>query len=258
LKTIDPVILSEAKNPVFMQGMNILGIDIDEFTRDEIHARVDGFLRENRFHRIATVNPEFLVEADRNPEFRRSLCLADLRVADGSGVVLAGLLSGRRIIRYPGADLLLHILAKAEREHIPIFLAIHKNGLSSLDQVKSALLKKYSDLIVNGAEIGIRNTKYQIPDTEYRILLCNFGAPVQELFLESFRSDFGGIRLAMGVGGAFDFFTGKRKRAPGWMRAIGLEWLWRLVREPRRAGRIWNATAVFLWKILLEKKKNSH
>jgi N-acetylglucosaminyldiphosphoundecaprenol N-acetyl-beta-D-mannosaminyltransferase len=250
--------------------MNILGIDIDESSRDEIHARVDGFLREDRFHRIATVNPEFLVEADRNPSFRDSLLSADLRVADGVGIVLASLFRGRRITRYPGADLLFHILAKAEREHIPVFLAVREDGLSKYEEVRQAIVKRYPDIEVSGenvdiadcrlqiADFGSRNLQSKILNHQCMILFCNFGAPSQELFLESFRDNSRGIRLAMGVGGAFDFLTGKRKRAPFFLRAIGLEWLWRLVREPRRAGRIWNATVVFLWKILLEKKKDPH
>lgn len=244
--------------------MDILGIDIDESSRDGVHARVDGFLRGNRFRRVATVNPEFLVEADRNPPFHDALSAADFRVTDGIGIVLAGLFRGRRITRYPGADLLLHILAKAEREQLPIFLAIRRDGLSSFKEIRDVLLKMFPCLIVGGDEWRMGNGEWEsCGDKEFVIrhpssviLLCNFGAPGQELFLESFRGDTGGIRLAMGVGGAFDFLTGKRRRAPVWMRAIGLEWLWRFVHEPRRARRIWNATVVFLWKILLEKKKN--
>lgn len=238
--------------------MNILGIDIDESTRDEIHARVNGFLRENRFHRIATVNPEFLVEADRNPAFRDTLSCADLRTADGMGVVFAGLFRGRRITRYPGADLLLHILAKAEREHIPVFLAVREDGLSAYKEIRQAILVRYPKVHIFGRDIRIGEIgNWKLPIGNSAIVLCNFGAPEQEYFLEGLRKEGTLSRLGMGVGGAFDFLTGKRKRAPLLLRTIGLEWLWRLVREPRRAGRIWNATAVFLWKVLLEKKKNS-
>ncbi len=239
--------------------MNILGIDIDESSRDEIHARVDGFLRGNRFRRIATVNSEFLVEADRNPPFHDALSAADFRVTDGIGIVLAGLFRGRRITRYPGADLLLHILAKAEEENVPIFLAVRKDGLSAYKEIRQAILVHYPKIHVFGRDIRIGeigNWKLEIGNSA--IVLCNFGAPEQEYFLEGLRKEGIPSRLGMGVGGAFDFLTGKRRRAPVWMRAIGFEWLWRLVHEPRRARRIWNATVVFLWKILLEKKKTTH
>lgn len=238
--------------------MNILGIDIDESSRGEIHARVEGFLCKDSFHRIATVNPEFLVEADRNPVFRDALRAADLRVADGFGIVLAGLLLGRRIVRYPGTDLMMHILEKAEREGLGIFLAIRKDGLSSYGEIRSALLKRYPNILIDGADVDISSDASCIIRHASSVLFCNFGAPEQELFLESLRSNPGSIRLAMGVGGAFDFLTGKRKRAPKWMRALGLEWLWRLLLQPTRIGRIRTATAVFLWRVFLEKKKTTH
>jgi glutamyl-tRNA synthetase len=86
------------------------------------------------------------------------------------------------------------------------------------------------------------------------IVLCNFGAPEQELFLMKLKDNSGDIRFAMGVGGSFDYLTGKQKRAPKWLRVIGLEWLWRLILQPKRFKRIWNATVVFLVKSL----KKSH
>jgi len=84
--------------------------------------------------------------------------------------------------------------------------------------------------------------------------LCNFGAPYQELLLAGLRNQPGTIRVAMGVGGSFDFLTGKVKRAPRWMRAVGLEWLWRLLLQPRRLKRIWNAVVVFPVQVFLKNK----
>lgn len=245
--------------------MDILGISIDESSRGDIHSTVDRFFHGNRFRRIATVNPEFLVEAKRNLVFRETLRSADICIADGFGIVLVGFLRGKRINRYTGADLLEYLLVKANREGFGVFLAVREDGLSSFDEIKAALLKKYPKLNINGGDfdVQIRNNdksgitkNVSIQSTISTILLCNFGAPAQEIFLESFRNSPGRICLAMGVGGAFDFLTGKRKRAPRWMRAVGLEWLWRLLREPHRAVRVWNATVVFSWKVLFEKKEN--
>jgi N-acetylglucosaminyldiphosphoundecaprenol N-acetyl-beta-D-mannosaminyltransferase len=242
--------------------MDVLGIDIDSLTREDIRERVDIFLREDRFHRIATVNPEFLVEADRNPDFRAALDAADLRVADGFGVVIVGWLRGERLRRFPGADLMDHILAKAEREGLGVFLAVRKDGLSTFEMVREAILKRYPNIVVSGENFDIADSKSRFLRSEinnYRsdILFCNFGAPEQEFFLEKLRKEKVSSRLLMGVGGSFDFLTEKRKRAPKWMRALGLEWLWRLLLQPTRAKRIWIATAVFLWKILRRKRKDS-
>jgi len=236
--------------------MNILGIDIDDLSRDEIHARVGTFLREGRFHRIVTVNPEFLVEAERNPTFFESLRQADLRVADGVGIAFAFRMFGKRLkCRYPGADLMEYILAKAERERLPVFLAVREDGLSAYKEIRQAILVRYPKIHIFGRDIRIGEiAHWKLPIGNSAIILCNFGAPEQEYFLEGLGKEGTLSRLGMGIGGAFDFLTGKRRRAPWWIRTIGFEWLWRLASEPHRVGRIWNATAVFLWKMLWEKK----
>lgn len=229
--------------------MEILGVTIDNLTRDEIIGRVKYFLDEPQFHQIATINPEFLLEAEKNPAFRTVLQNCDLRIADGVGISLAMLCKGEKLkYRFPGADLMLEILNIAHERKLGIYLAIRKDGLSSYEEIKSALQKKYPTLQINGSEIDskIPNTRYQIPNT---IILCNFGAPTQERFLQSLK-DQPLIRLTMGVGGSFDYLTGKLKRAPRWMRDFGLEWLWRLMKQPKRIKRIWNAVIVFPFRAL--------
>ena len=275
--------------------MNIFGVDIADIGKANVDAAIDRFLREPTFNQIATVNPEFLLEAERNTEFRDVLNRCDLRVIDGFGVVLAGLFHGVRLHRYPGADLMTDLLAKAEREHLSVFFAVKKGGLSSYDDVARAVRKKYPKMIFSGKDIAChseprpRDSLQRVgqgvcesrnPDAQWEIsrqarddmsrsfiLLCNFGAPEQELFLAKLRSAGTDVRLGIGVGGAFDFLTGKRKRAPKMMRVMGLEWLWRLIisvfscrrttvivyPKSKRMFRIWNATAVFLSKSVFKK-----
>lgn len=228
--------------------IEILGVPVSVDGRGRVLEKVGSYLREARFHRIATVNPEFLVLACQNNLFRENLRAADLRIADGFGMVLAGLLQGEEVPRFPGVDLLHDILSLAEKDGYPVFLAIRKDGLSSYEEIRQALLKKYPRLIIQGESL---DSRFQIPDS--KIILCNFGAPDQELFLEGLRNAEGDIRLAMGVGGSFDYLTGKQKRAPKCLRAIGLEWLWRLILQPWRFKRIWNAVVVFPVKVLLQK-----
>ncbi len=226
--------------------MDILGIPIDALTREEILLRVKTFLKEPKFHQIATVNPEFLREAEKNTDFRTVLLDTDLRVADGFGIVLAGLLRGTYIERFPGTDLMDEILSLANEQTLSVYLAVNKDGLSSFEEIRSALLKKYAHLIVRGADMDPKHSEsYTLQATSYKLALCNFGAPAQEIFLSRLRKEPGTVRLAMGVGGSFDYLTGKQKRAPQFLRAIGLEWLWRLIRQPKRWRRIWNALVVF-------------
>lgn len=232
--------------------MKLLGVSLSEGSREEILAQVRVFLTEPKFHRIATVNPEFLVLADTDQVFKNSLLAADLCVADGFGIVLAGLLRGNKMTRFPGVDLLHEVLAIAERDGHAVYLAIKTDGLSSHEEIRVALLKKYPRLTLHGVNIFTSealNPRFKNQDS--RIILCNFGAPEQELFLESIRNNPGDVRLAIGVGGALDFLTGKQKRAPHCLRNIGLEWLWRLILQPKRWKRIWNAVIVFPMKVLL-------
>jgi N-acetylglucosaminyldiphosphoundecaprenol N-acetyl-beta-D-mannosaminyltransferase len=174
-------------------------------------------------------------------------------VADGIGIVLAGLLQGKRIVRFPGVDLMHEILTIAERDGHTVYLAIKKDGLSSFEEIRTALLQKHPRLLIDGRDVSVQEPweSYQLKAKSYQLLFCNFGAPAQELFLESLRAHPGDVRLAMGVGGSFDFLTGKQKRAPQCLRAIGLEWLWRLILQPSRFRRIWNALAIFPVKVLI-------
>lgn len=234
--------------------MKLLGVPISQLSQEEILAQVKVFLAEPKFHRIATANPEFLVLADTDQVFKNSLLAADLCVADGFGIVLTGLLRGKKITRFPGVDLFHEVLTIAERDGHSVFLVINKDGLSSYEEICTALLNEYPRLAIQGVNIFVGealDSRFKIQDS--KIILCNFGAPEQELFLESIRNNPGDVRLAMGVGGAFDFLTGKQKRAPRCLRIIGLEWLWRLILQPKRWKRIWNAVIVFPMKVLLQK-----
>jgi len=91
------------------------------------------------------------------------------------------------------------------------------------------------------------------------IVFANFGAPYQEKFLNSLKSAKNSkMRLVMGVGGSFDYLTGKIRRAPVFTRKIGLEWLWRLIQQPRRIKRIWNAVIIFPIKIIFQKRNEQN
>lgn len=231
---------------------NIFGIPFISSSKKEILSRVRSGLIGNSFFRIATVGPEFLLRARKDGKFKENLLRADLRIADGFGITLAGWLYGKHISRFPGADLLHEILKEAEKRNLSVFLAIRKDGLSSLEEIQTALLKKYPKLNVTGQEYeSITNS--QLPTPNSQLIFCNFGAPDQEYFLESLRGRSESVRLAMGVGGAFDFLTGKLPRAPKWLCALGLEWLWRLFLQPSRWRRIGRAVIVFPMMVVKDK-----
>jgi len=277
--------------------MNILGAKVDNLAKKEILEKIEIFLREDnpstiqgkvlgKFHQIATINPEFILQAQKDEEFKNILNSCDLNVADGAGIWFAFLWFGKYLkSRMTGADLMEEILKIASANNHKIFLVASDRGLSGWEETRNAILKRYPNLEIDGVNFNCHservkrveesNKKELDPsaprslsrqkrgsaqdDIEkisvYDIVFCNFGAPEQEKFLyslKSLKSD--KIRLAMGVGGSFDFITGKIKRAPVFMRKLGLEWLWRLIQQPKRIKRIWNAVIIFPIKVLINGK----
>lgn len=228
--------------------MNIFGVRIDNLDRPTVLSTMSTWLTTGGFHRIATVNPEFLLLAHERAHFRESLRKADLCIADGVGIHFPFWLSGEKLpTRFPGADLMQAILHLAETKGYTVGLVLYENGLSTPEEIITALRRHYPNLAV---QVVSPLTTAHSPCT---ILFCNYGAPLQELYLESLREKQTNFRLVMGVGGAFDFLTGALPRAPRWMQHIGLEWLWRLMRQPSRFRRIWNAVIVFPIKVLSQK-----
>lgn len=240
----------------------ILGVKIDNLKRREIIECIEKFLDEPQFHQIATVNPEFILEAQKNQNFKNILNNSNLNIADGFGIRLAFLWRGKWLkTRMAGADLMMEILRIAESRGLEIFLACRKDGLSSFEEIQEAILKIYPNIKIFGGEFNIKDgviasEAWQSQNqNDFKIVLVNFGAPHQEIFINRLKSD--RIRLAMGVGGSFDFLTGKIRRAPVFLRQIGLEWLWRFLQEPSyRAKRIFRAIIIFPIRIIFDSRTN--
>jgi len=273
--------------------MEILGVKIDNFSREEALKKIADFLSEEKFHQIATINPEFVLEAQKNEKFKNILNSCDLNVADGIGIKLAFWRKGKKLKnRFAGADLMQEILKMADEKNLSIFLAANKDGLSLWEETARAINKIYPQLKISGTDLNKNNYGCELRVAGCEIVLCNYGAPFQEEFIHSLvniksdkpphlffdkiiqsnNSEYingnliknnslpskrcgGKIRLAMGVGGSFDFMIEKRKRAPIFMRNMGLELLYRLIQQPSRIKRIFNATIIFPIKIILVNKE---
>lgn len=228
-------------------SIEILGIKIDDDVRDA-RKLVEKLLDEQRPHRIVTVNPEILLEAERNPAYRELIQTADVRTADGVGIVIAAALRGRRIRRVTGSDLLGALLTVAADEKLNIFVATAKAGLSSAADVRARAHARYSSVNIRAIDVGVGE---RASDEQADVVIANFGVPLQEQWLAQAMPDFPKARIFVGVGGAIDYFTGKVRRAPLFVRAVGCEWLWRLFKQPRRARRIYNAVVKFPMHIFL-------
>ena len=240
--------------------MDIFGVRVDNLERKEMLEKISRFLSEDKFRQIATINPEFILEAQKDEEFKKILNGCDLNIADGMGIRFAFWRLGEKLkYRMAGAELMQEILKIANEKKLKIFLAANNKGLSNFEETRDAILQKYPTLEIDGVNMSCHSgldpesqeILKQVQDDKYDIIFCNFGAPFQEKFLNSLKCD--KIRLAVGVGGSFDYLTGKLKRAPKWMQFFGVEWLWRLILQPKRIKRIFNAVVVFPVKLIFYK-----
>ena len=219
-------------------ALRILGIPIHDVTLDEAVEQAAVWVREGGAHQIATVNPEFVMAARRDPAFRAVLEGADLCLPDGVGITLAARYLGRPLReRVAGVDLAEALAARAAREGWRLFLLGAAPGVA--DRVASVLAARYPGLTVAGTHAGSPRREEEddivrrVWEARADVLLVAYGAPAQDLWLARNLARTG-AKVGVGVGGAFDYIAGVVPRAPRWMRRAGLEWLYRLIRQPWR------------------------
>lgn len=242
--------------------VGIADVKIDALTRTEVLKRIGEMLGGDVpcFMRIATVNPDFVLRARSGESFARVLAAADLRVAEGVGIAWAARLAEAKIERYPGSDLLADALelARSCGWHVQIFA--RADGLSSVQDIEQMCAREYADLQVTVAAVACDESVSQLTQKQKRrptLYICNCGVPVQEELLESLR-DQDAWGVAIGVGGALDFLTGRVARAPRWMVHFGLEWVWRTAAQPRRIGKALRSVIVFPVVILVDLAKKKY
>ncbi len=226
----------------------ILGVPITVATPNELSKAIRRLLYRRRGH-IVTPNPEFLLLAQKHQEFFSVLENADLSIPDGIGLKFAGWLKGVNLHRYTGSNLVKYLLDIANQKRGRVAIANWRNGLSTNEEIVEAIKKRHPHLKTYVFSLDRENFNYDIkrlkafqPD----IVFVALGAPSQDIFIRSrLLKELPQIRLAMGVGGSFDFLTGKLKRAPLLIQFLGFEWLWRLIKQPWRIKRIYNAVIIF-------------
>jgi N-acetylglucosaminyldiphosphoundecaprenol N-acetyl-beta-D-mannosaminyltransferase len=221
--------------------MEILGVRIDKITYQEALEVAKKLLVGKGKHYIVTPNPEIIVKATKDAQFRKVLNKADLSVPDGMGLVWMAKLTGKDVKeRVAGTDLLLGLAILAEEHGFNMFLLGAGEGVAK--KASEALKKEYPKLEIVGACSGDADSRFdketrgKISNKEIDILAVAYGAPKQEKWIERNLPKLN-VKLAIGVGGAFDYISGEKARAPVWVQKIGLEWAFRLVNEPRRLKR---------------------
>ena len=204
--------------------------------------QVERMLAEGGPHMITTPNPEFLVAAQTDAKFCAILNRADLALPDGAGLMWAARFLGTPLReRIAGSDFVWDIAALAANQNYKLYLVGGRAGVAQ-SAAQNIIARLRNRAIVHGErEPDIAHIRDAAPD----ILLVALGHPKQEKWIAAHLSELPSVKIAMGVGGALDFIAGRVFRAPRFLRALGLEWLWRLILQPWRLLRIFRAVLVF-------------
>ncbi len=193
-------------------------------------------------HQICTVNPEFVMEARRDPAFAAVLGRADLCAPDGVGILWAGQLLGQPFTeRVTGSDGIYRICERAAAQGWRVYLLGAAPGVA--EQTAARLTTLYPGLTIVGtfsgspADEAWPEIQRRLVAAQPDVLFVAFGHPRQDVWIDKHRHELP-VAVALGVGAAFDFVAGVTQRAPLWMQRLGLEWLHRLVSQPWRWRRM--------------------
>src|SRR5579859_1612943 len=245
---------------------HVLGVRVDRVTREQAFARIERMIvvrRANagmqRCQQVVTVNTEFVMAARRNSEFREAINRAALVLADGIGIVWASYPGKARVPeRITGTDTVEALAKRCAASGYRMYLLGAAPGVA--EQAAARLQAIAPGLAIAGTHAGS-----PVPEEEDAILeriwaadadvLCvAYGAPAQDLWIYRNLARLP-VAVAMGVGGAFDFLSGRQRRAPRIMQRLGLEWLYRLYREPWRWRRMLAIPRFMLYVMLKGRKK---
>ena len=240
------------------EQVDMFGVPLAQMDMDKALARVEQFVQERSPHLVVTSDSVSIIRAHDDPEFQAILRSADLVTADGRGVVwMARVLGLPMRERVSGVDMMDRICELAARRGYSVYLLGALPGVA--EKAAETMRTRYPGLRVAGIHHG-----YFTPEEEPAVveavaaarpdvLFVAFGAPKQEKWIRAHQVELA-VPVAIGVGGSFDIYAGRVKRAPAWMQRAGLEWLYRALREPKRLPRLW-ALPRLVWMTLREALK---
>jgi len=235
----------------------ILGIAVNNLTMQEVLNAVEAAIAEGGFHQIATANVDFLINSVRDEELRETLLRCDIVLADGMPLVWASHLLGAELKeRVTGVDLVPQLARLSAEQGYRIFLL----GASEESSAGTAawMAENAPGACIAGRycpdhqpleEMDHKEILSRIEEARPDILLVAFGSPKQEKWLAMHRHLLN-VPVCIGVGGSFDFLSGKSRRAPLWMQHYSLEWLYRAIQDPSRLGKRYAKNLVGLLRYL--------
>jgi N-acetylglucosaminyldiphosphoundecaprenol N-acetyl-beta-D-mannosaminyltransferase len=260
LRAIVALLLAGGKELEAPSTLHFWGIDIANTTMNDAIDWIGQQVSQKKKCLLAFVNPACLNIAYSDQDYRRVLQHADRVLPDGIGIKLGcRLLNQSLIANLNGTDLFPRLCKQASEQGYGLFLLGGQPGVA--EKTAAAMKALYPGLVIAGVRDGFFKAEEEdeiierINQSGAAILLAGFGVPKQELWLERSMDKLNPM-VCMGVGGLFDYYSGRIPRAPLWLREIGLEWLWRLYQEP---GRMWRRYLVgnplFLYRVWRQRRQ---
>ncbi|KMY55635.1 N-acetylmannosaminyltransferase [Bacillus sp. FJAT-27231] len=238
-----------------MEKEQYLGVSVSPYTYEEIIDDLQRRMAEGLQSTVIAVNPEKVITANRNPVVKELINNSTYQIPDGIGIVIASKMrNGDVRERVTGVDMMGRLLKFAADNGHGVFF------YGAKEEVVRTAKEKLEASIPNLRIVGYANGYVedqqalleQIRESGAALLFVALGSPRQELWIKDHMAELPNVKVFQGVGGSFDVYSGRVKRAPAFYRKLGLEWLYRLAKEPKRIKRQL-ALPKFLLKILLQK-----
>lgn len=232
-----------------------LGVSVSPLTYEEIIDDIQKRIDAGKTSTVIAVNPEKVMAANRDPLVKELINESTYQIPDGIGMIIASKLKGGKIReRVTGVDMMGRLLRFAADKGYGVFLYGAKEEVVS--KAKENLERQIPGLIISGYENGYVQDQealiQKINDSKAVLLFVALGSPKQELWIREHMNELKHVKVFQGVGGSFDVYSGMVKRAPAFFRKAGLEWLYRLIKEPKRLKRQM-ALPKFVMKVLTSR-----
>ena len=236
--------------------IEVLGVAFDNVTMEQAAEMGGKMLQEDRFHYVVTPNPEFILAAEKDESFRKVINAADLVIPDGIGVIYSAKILGTPLAeRVPGIEFSAKMLEKLNEMGGRLFLLGAKPGVA--EKAGENICAQYPNIVLCGTQDGYfkdeEDVILKVAAARPDLLFVCLGAPKQEFWIKK-NGPATGAHLLCGLGGSLDVFAGTVERAPKFFCDHGLEWFYRLCKEPKRIGRMMKLP-LFLVHVKQEKKR---
>ena len=237
-----------------MNRVKLLGYDIDTFSFDEATDYALSLEKQDKVSQVVTINPEMIAGAKRDFEFSAILRMAEMVIPDGVGVKIGLKILGHNVSRIAGVDFARRMLELSAQNNLPVALIGAKPEI--IEKAKENLTKEIDGLNIVYTQDGYFNDDGRVladlMKAQPRLILVALGSPKQEYFISKAKQvlPYG---LMVGVGGSFDVWSGAVERAPKIYQKLGLEWLYRTIKQPERFKRIFPTLPLFVLAVLASK-----